>query len=84
MPGSSLPEAYKQRLLLSKDRGISHDGTMIIKAQRFRSLQKNRADALDRLRELIIAANVTQKTTPSNPDQQGCQAKAYRRQDTVR
>ena len=58
---SSLPDFYKQRLLKFKDRRISRDGVIIIKAQRFRSQEKNRDDALERLRELIKSAAVTQK-----------------------
>lgn len=50
---SSLPEQYKERLLSLKDRRISSDGIVIIKAQRFRSQVKNKADALERLQTLI-------------------------------
>ena len=58
---SSLPDFYKQRLLALKDRRISREGVIIIKAQRFRTQEKNRDDALERLRELIKGAAVTQK-----------------------
>ena len=44
---SSLPDFYKQRLLKLKDRRISGDGMIIIKAQRFRSQEKNRADRFE-------------------------------------
>ncbi|MDJ0879423.1 MAG: alternative ribosome rescue aminoacyl-tRNA hydrolase ArfB [Halieaceae bacterium] len=57
IPASSLPEAVKQRLLASRDHRISHDGVLVIKAQRYRSQAKNREDALQRLRELIEAAS---------------------------
>lgn len=50
---SSLPAYYKQRLLKLSDRRISKDGIVIIKAQQFRSQEKNRAAALARLVELI-------------------------------
>jgi ribosome-associated protein len=53
---SSLPEPVKARLLARGDQRISSDGVVVIKAQRFRSLEKNREDALDRLRELIAPA----------------------------
>jgi len=53
---SSLPEALKARLLALRDRRIGADGVVTIKAQRYRSLEMNRADALDRLRALIDAA----------------------------
>jgi ribosome-associated protein len=50
---SSLPQAVKQRLLARRDRRISADGVVIIKAQRYRSLDKNLEDALTRLNELV-------------------------------
>jgi ribosome-associated protein len=53
---SSLPETYKQRLLHTRDRRISTEGIIIIKAQQYRSQEQNRADALNRLQELIRAA----------------------------
>ena len=49
---SSLPDSYKEKLLSLKDRRLSKDGVVIIKAQRFRTQQKNREDAYRRLREL--------------------------------
>jgi len=52
---SSLPEDYKQQLLNLSDRRISSAGVIIIKAQRFRSQEKNKADALLRLQTLIKA-----------------------------
>ena len=59
---ASLPEAVKQRLLASRDRRINADGVIVIKAQRFRTQEKNRQDALERLRSLVDAATV--KPTP--------------------
>ena len=56
---SSLPETYKERLRQLTDRRITADGVVIIKAQRYRSLEKNRADALARLRALIVGASIT-------------------------
>lgn len=53
---SSLPEACKQRLLALPDRRISKDGIIVIKAQRYRDRDKNRVDALARLRELVRRA----------------------------
>lgn len=50
---SSLPAEIRARLLELRDQRISKDGVVIIKAQRFRSLEKNRAEALCRLEELI-------------------------------
>jgi ribosome-associated protein len=53
---SSLPDAVKARLLARNDQRITSDGIIVIKAQRYRSQDKNRADALARLDELVSAA----------------------------
>jgi ribosome-associated protein len=70
---SSLPDFYKSRLLKLKDRRISSDGVIIIKAQRYRSQEKNRDDALERLRELIRSVALVRKkritTKPSRASQ---------------
>ena len=58
---SSLPVACKQRLLQLRDQRISKGGVLIIKAQRFRTQEKNRVDALRRLRALVAAALVQKK-----------------------
>lgn len=50
---SSLPELYKQRLLALSDQRISNEGVVVIKSQQYRSLEKNREEALRRLAELI-------------------------------
>ena len=50
---SSLPDLYKERLLALSDQRISNEGVVVIKAQQYRSLEKNRDEALSRLRELI-------------------------------
>ncbi len=54
--GSSLPGDVKARLLARRDARISEDGVVVIKAQRFRSLEKNREDAIARLRAIVDAA----------------------------
>jgi len=65
---SSLPDTYKEKLGQLKDRRISGDGVIVIKAQRYRSQEKNREDALARLAELLKSANVTRKKrTPTKP-----------------
>jgi len=56
---SSLPEDYKQRLLALRDRRISGDGVIVLKAQRFRSQEKNRLDALARLQLLVKSVTAT-------------------------
>ena len=50
---SSLPEEIRMRLLQLGDQRVSKDGIVIIKAQRFRSLEQNRDEALGRLQALI-------------------------------
>jgi len=65
---SSLPEAVKVRLLQVRDQRISADGVVVIKAQQYRSLEKNRADALARLHELVArAAVVPRPRRPTKP-----------------
>jgi ribosome-associated protein len=53
---SSLPEDCRQRLLEVRDRRLSREGVWVIKAQRHRSQEANREDALQRLASLIAAA----------------------------
>ena len=65
---SSLPAFYKTQLLNIKDRRISKEGVVIIKAQKFRTQEKNRLDALVRLQEIIKAVAVVQKSRrPTKP-----------------
>ncbi|KRW59855.1 alternative ribosome rescue aminoacyl-tRNA hydrolase ArfB [Pseudomonas sp. TTU2014-080ASC] len=65
---SSLPPFYKERLLVWRDNRITSDGVIIIKAQQYRTQEQNRADALERLVELIKAAAKTEKARrPTKP-----------------
>lgn len=65
---SSLPDFYKQRLLRLSDNRISKDGIVIIKAQQYRSQDKNRIEAIERLQQLIQSAGVTAKARrPTKP-----------------
>ncbi len=65
---SSLPEHYKERLLARKDKRITKEGIIVIKSQQHRSQELNRAEALERLVELIRSVNVTQKKRiPTRP-----------------
>ena len=50
---SSLPEFYKERLLALKDKRLTKDGVIVIKAQQFRTQEQNKDDAIARLVELI-------------------------------
>lgn len=58
---STLPAFYKERLLKMKDSRITKEGVIVIKAQQFRTQEKNRENALERLKELIQSATETQK-----------------------
>ena len=61
IPSSSLPDTVKQRLMQLSDRRINSDGVVVIKAQRFRAQEKNRADALLRLQSLVRSALLTRR-----------------------
>ncbi len=65
---SSLPDHYKTRLLALHDQRLTDDGILVIKAQEFRSLEKNREVAYERLATVIRAAGVVQKRRrPTQP-----------------
>lgn len=65
---SSLPEIYKERLLKLSDQRITKEGIVVIKAQRYRSQEKNREEALGRLYELIDSATkVPRIRKPTKP-----------------
>jgi ribosome-associated protein len=65
---SSLPEDVKARLLARRDARISDEGVVVVKAQRFRSLEKNREDAIARLRAIVeAAAEVPLERRPTRP-----------------
>lgn len=70
---SSLPEFYQQRLMALSDQRITKEGVIIIKAQQFRSWDKNRADAIQRLKSLLQSVAVLPKarkaTRPSRSSQ---------------
>ncbi|MCP4669383.1 MAG: aminoacyl-tRNA hydrolase [Deltaproteobacteria bacterium] len=65
---SSLPDSYKERLMMLKDQRITKEGVVVIKAQKFRSQEKNREEALMRLRELVKGvASIRKKRKPTKP-----------------
>ena len=65
---SSLPEAVRERLLRLGDQRISKEGVVVIKAQEFRSLEKNRDEALRRLQDLVDSVAVLpKKRRPTRP-----------------
>ncbi len=61
IPSSSLPPFYKERLMKHRDHRITESGLIIIKVQDSRSQDTNRAVALERLKEIILAATVVQR-----------------------
>ena len=79
---SSLPDAVKHRLLRRRDRRITDEGVVIIKAQQHRSLEMNREEALQRLQELVDSAAVVPKARrPTRPTRA---SKARRLEKTTR
>ena len=72
---SSLPAFYQEKLLALRDsdQRISKDGVIILKAQQSRSQEKNKAEALRRLQELLLSVTIVPKkrrpTTPSRSSQ---------------
>lgn len=68
IPHSTLPDWLKQRLLRLKDKRLTRDGILIIKAQQFRHQEQNRQDAIERLCQLVASALVQPKTRrPTKP-----------------
>lgn len=65
---SSLPDRYKTALLSRNDQRLTDAGVLIIKAQEYRSLEKNRQAACDRLVDIIRAAGrIKKKRKPTQP-----------------
>ncbi|MEN8180012.1 MAG: alternative ribosome rescue aminoacyl-tRNA hydrolase ArfB [Pseudomonadota bacterium] len=65
---SSLPDFYKERLLSRRDKRISSEGVIIIKAQTYRTQEKNREDAFKRLQSLIQSVSkIHKKRIPTKP-----------------
>ncbi len=72
---SSLPEKYQQRLLALSDSRISSEGLVVIKAQAFRSQEKNREAATERLRKLIKSVMIEPKTRKATKPKAGARQK---------
>ncbi len=65
---SSLPEAVKNRLLRRRHHLVTREGVVVIKSQRHRSLELNRAEALEKLQALVDSAAVEpKKRKPTRP-----------------
>jgi ribosome-associated protein len=58
---SSLPPEIKERLLALGDRRVTQDGVIVLKAQRHRTQEMNRDDALARLNDIVNAATLVQR-----------------------
>jgi ribosome-associated protein len=64
----SLPEDLRARLLARRDRRITDEGVVVISAQRFRTQERNREDARERLAGLLLAAtHVPKKRIATKP-----------------
>lgn len=70
---STLPEIYKSKLLALRDKRISKEGVLIIKAQKFRTQEKNREDAIQRLIELVKSVTVVEKVRVATKPTKGSQ-----------
>ena len=57
----SLPDAVRARLLARRDRRLTDEGVLVISAQRFRTQDRNRQDARERLAALVAAAMIAPK-----------------------
>ncbi|MBO1531561.1 aminoacyl-tRNA hydrolase [Psychrobacter sp. F1192] len=65
---SSLSDSQKQRLLDSKDSRITKDGIFVLKAQQYRTQERNKIDAFERLKAFIVqATQVTKVRKPTKP-----------------
>ena len=82
---SSLPDRYKDRLMALRDRRITTEGVIVIKSQEHRSQERNRAEALDRLRALILSVAVVilprkLRTSSQGQQRRRMEAKKHRSQ----
>ncbi|MCX7034150.1 MAG: alternative ribosome rescue aminoacyl-tRNA hydrolase ArfB [Arenimonas sp.] len=83
----SLPEAVRERLLARRDRRITDDGVLVLSAQRFRTQDRNREDARDRLAAVIAAALTAPKKRVATKPTKGSKERrlgAKRERSTVK
>ena len=65
---SSLSDEQKQQLLNSKDNRITKEGVLIIKAQQYRTQERNKIDAMERLKQFIVSAtHINPTRRPTKP-----------------
>jgi len=79
---SSLPDALKSRLLKRNDSRLAKDGCLLIRAERFRSQEQNKADALERLAQIILESSRTPR--PRKPTRPSRAAKQRRLEGKTR
>jgi ribosome-associated protein len=72
---SSLPDQFKERLLSRKDQRLNKEGILVIKAQQYRSYEKNRAEALSRLQALIQSVTTVPKQRKASRPSRASQSK---------
>ena len=72
---STLPSKLKENLLMVRDARISNEGIVVIKAQRFRSQEKNKEDALKRLNKLVEIASYQVPPRIATKPRRGAQEK---------
>ena len=72
---AALPEYVKQTLLLGKDKRITQEGILIIKAQSYRTQEMNKQDAIDRLTEVLVEAGKLQKARRATKPSRNAQKK---------
>ncbi len=70
---SSLPDFYKRRLLALRDNRLTKDGVIVIKSQQYRSQERNREEALNRLQAMVKAVAVVPKKRRVTKPTQGSQ-----------
>jgi ribosome-associated protein len=75
---SPLPSKLKEKLLMVRDTRISNEGVIVIKAQRFRSQEKNKEDALKRLNKLVELASYQAPPRIATKPRKGVQEKRLR------
>jgi len=83
----SLPDHVRARLLARRDRRLTDEGVLVLSAQRFRTQDRNREDARERLAALIAAATVAPKKRVATKPSKGAKERrlgAKRERATVK
>jgi ribosome-associated protein len=78
---ATLPERVRQKLLAARDRRISDEGVLILKAQRHRTQARNRQDAIDRLVDILREASHEPKVRRATRPSRGAREKRLKRKD---